>query len=383
MHQSFSWLRDPRVMLSIPLVLLIAAGLVTMASFGLENTHIVNKQIIFAIIGLVLFFIVSSFNIANIQKSWLILLLYGVGCALLVGLFFAGSTIKGATSWYSFGSFSFQPVDVMKIALILLLAKYLSKRHVEIARVKHLVITGFYTLIPFALVVIQPDFGSAMVIGAIWFGTLLLSGLSRKHLLIMTCIACLTGVIFWNFVFAPYQKDRIETFLHPTADTLGSGYNSYQSMVAVGSGRILGKGVGYGSQARLQFLPENQTDFIFASFAEEWGFLGSLLIIALFGLLLAFMVSIAISAISAFDMIIVLGIIIMLTTHIVINIGMNLGILPVTGLTLPFMSYGGSHLIIECIAVGIVASIGRFRTRVHHSTEIHNEFLGYAKPLRP
>ena len=311
------------------------------------------------------------------------MLLYGIGCVLLIGLFVFGSTIKGATSWYSFGSFSFQPVDVMKIGLILLLAKYLSKRHVEIARVKHLIITGIYTFIPFSLVVIQPDFGSSMVIGAIWFGTLLLSGLSRKHLLIMTGIVLVTGVIFWNFVFATYQKERIETFLHPTADVLGSGYNSYQSMVAVGSGKILGKGVGYGSQSRLQFLPENQTDFIFASFAEEWGFVGSFLVLVLFAFLIASMIRIALSAISAFDMIIVLGVIIMLSTHVIINIGMNLGILPVTGLGLPFMSYGGSHLIIECIAVGMVASIARFRVRVRHSTEIQNEFLGYAKPLRP
>jgi rod shape determining protein RodA len=303
--------------------------------------------------------------------------LYGFGCLLLITLFFFGSTIKGATSWFSFGSFSLQPVDGMKIILIIVLAKYLSRRHMEIARIKHLIISGLYFAVPFLLVLAQPDFGSSLILLAIWFGMVLVSGLSRRHLLVMTFLALIAGTILWFGVFKTYQKERILTFLHPAEDISGTGYNSYQSMVAVGSGRLFGKGVGYGTQARLQFLPEHETDFIFASFAEEWGFVGSILIYLLMIMILVRGIVIARHASSGFEALLALGIVFYLGTHVIINIGMNIGLLPITGVTLPFMSYGGSHIMAECVALGLLMSIERFGTRAAPVHEIQHEFLGY------
>jgi rod shape determining protein RodA len=155
----------------------------------------------------------------------------------------------------------------MKVVLVLVLAKYFSRRHIEIARVKHIFISGLYALVPFLLVLVQPDFGSAIILFAIWFGMTIVAGISKKHLFYVFAAGIVAFIVMWTFVLHPYQKTRIKTFLHPLTDIRGAGYNAYQSTIAVGSGEILGKGIGYGTQSRLKFLPEYQTDFIFASCA--------------------------------------------------------------------------------------------------------------------
>jgi rod shape determining protein RodA len=358
-------------------LLLTIAGLITMGSFHINGSGVIMRQTIFALVGLAMMAATSFLDVSFFKRSSVVLALYGLGCVTLMALFVFGSTIKGATSWFSLGAFSLQPADPMKLILIIVLAKYLSRRHIEIARIKHLIISGLYFLIPFALILIQPDFGSSLIFIAIWFGMLLVSGLSRKQLLVLTALALMGVTILWVGVFKPYQKARILTFLHPAQDISGTGYNSYQSMIAVGSGRVLGKGVGSGSQARLQFLPEHQTDFIFASFAEEWGFIGSLLIYLLLGTIIIRGIIIAKYASSGFDSLLALGIVFYLTAHVIINIGMNIGLLPITGVTLPFMSYGGSHLLTEFIALGLLTSIERFRTRAAPVYEVQHEFLGY------
>jgi rod shape determining protein RodA len=360
------------VLLTFPI---IGAGMIAMTSFNGAN-HLAIKQLTWAAISLVIFFIVSQFDVRVFKRTGILVGLFLFFSFLLVILFILGHTSNGAQSWFSFGSFSFQPSDFMKIIVILMLAKYFSRRHVEIAHFKHVVISGMYAAIPFLLVFLQPDFGSAMVIFCIWFGMALVAGISKRHLLILGMLGVVAFGILWMFLFKPYQKQRILNFIHPYADIRGSGYNAYQAGIAVGSGKILGKGIGFGTQSRLQFLPEYETDFIFAAFAEEWGFIGSLLLLIVYGLLLWRILNTALYGGSNFEILFGAGVALYLMSHIIINIGMNLNIMPVTGITLPFMSYGGSHLVTEFLALGILSSMRKYR-RHAHPDDMRHEFVGY------
>ncbi|MDP1689233.1 MAG: FtsW/RodA/SpoVE family cell cycle protein, partial [bacterium] len=265
------------------IVPVLLSGLFTMKSFILEENadNFFGKQIIWIILSLLVFFIFSLIDFRSLKRTNVIIFLYISLCLILLALFVLGSVAHGAKSWFDFGSFSFQPVDLMKLVLVIILAKYFSRRHVEIRNIKHIFISGLYVLIPFVLVLLQPDFGSAIIIFLIWLGMILVSGISKTHLFIVFISGVVAITLLWFFAFAPYQKARISNFLNPLADIHGSGYNSFQSTIAVGSGQILGKGLGFGTQSRLKFLPENQTDFIFAAFAEEGGFIGSMLILIL------------------------------------------------------------------------------------------------------
>jgi rod shape determining protein RodA len=243
------------------------------------------------------------------------------------------------------------------IVLILILAKYFSRRHTDIANVRHIIVSGVYALLVFILVFLQPDLGGAVIVFGIWLGMVLVSGISKKHLLIVTTVTLVVVSGLWIGVFKPYQKERILTFLHPLSDIHGAGYNAYQSTIAVGSGQILGKGIGEGSQSKLLFLPEYQTDFIFAAFAEEWGFVGTCLLLILAFALLFRIVENAQRASTNFESLFGLGLAILFTIHILIHAGMNMGLLPVTGIVFPFMSYGGSHLLTEWLSLGILSSM--------------------------
>ncbi len=225
------------------------------------------------------------------------------------------------------------------------------------------------------LVFLQPDFGTAMIIGLIWFGMALVSGIRKRHLLLLFGIGATVFALLWIFVFAPYQKARITSFLNPMSDIHGAGYNARQAVIAVGSGGVFGKGVGYGTQSRLRYLPEYETDFIFAAFAEEWGFVGALLLLLLYGLLLYRILSLSLVGASNFETLFASGIMILLISHLCINVGMNMALMPVTGITLPFMSYGGSHLITEFAALGILSSMRRNNRRAHPE-DLTKEFEG-------
>jgi rod shape determining protein RodA len=229
--------------------------------------------------------------------------------------------------------------------------------------------------VPFVLVLLQPDFGSAMVIFMIWFGMVLVSGISKTHLLMVFLGGATVFAAMWFFVFADYQKERITNFLNPLADIHGSGYNAFQSTIAVGSGEITGKGVGFGTQSRLKFLPEPETDFIFAAYAEEWGFIGSVLLLVLYGLVIYRILHNSLLGATNFEIFFGMGIAIFLMTHILVNVGMNLGVFPISGIPLPFMSYGGSHLITEFAGLGILMSMRKYARSVHRD-DIKHEFLG-------
>jgi len=365
---SIDWLL---LLFMIPVLL---AGLVTMKSFTGQSSFF-SHQLMWIGISFVFLLSFSFIDFRFLKRTDILVTLFIIFSCLLLLLFLLGHISKGAQSWFSFGGFSFQPSDMMKLVVILMLAKYFSRRHIEIGNFKHIFISGIYAFIPFLLVFLQPDFGSAMIIFFIWFGMTLVSGISKKHLLIVVGVMAITFVLLWSFVFKPYQQARIFNFVQPLSNIHGSGYNVYQSTIAVGSGQLLGKGVGFGTQSRLNFLPEYQTDFIFAAFSEEWGFIGVMILFILLGLIVWRILHMALLGTTNFEILYGLGLAIYFMTHFIINIGMNLGIMPVTGVTLPFMSYGGSHLLTEFIGLGILMGMSRYG-RVAHRDDMHNEFLG-------
>jgi rod shape determining protein RodA len=363
---------DPWIIFA--LIPILAAGLITMNSFTGDNSVVVH-QLLWLCISLIVFLVLSHAHIRFIKSTWVSVTLFAVSVSLLGVLTILGRVSHGAESWLSFGFFSFQPSDFAKIALIIILAKYFSRRHIEIANVRHILVSGFYAFVIFAMVLSHPDLGSAMIIFFIWLGMVMVSGISKKHLFAMIAIGVIALTLLWSFGFKEYQKNRIRSFINPLSDIHGIGYNAYQSTIAVGSGGLLGKGLGYGTQSRLKFLPEYQTDFIFAAFAEEWGFIGVLIIFAMYGLLIVRIIINATLGATNFEILFGVGVAVFFIVHIIVNVGMNLQLLPVTGTPLPFMSYGGTHLLMEFGALGLLMAMRRY-SRSTHKDEIKNEFLG-------
>lgn len=351
--------------------LIAAAGLVTMSGLSVSDPYFI-KQGSWMLISFTVSFLFSRFDYRFLNETKVVTLLYSLSLFLLTLIFIFGKVSKGAQSWFSFGGLSFQPADLVKVVLIIVLAKYFSRRHREIAYVKHIIISFLYLLLPFVLILLQPDLGSGLVLCSIWFCLLLLSGISKKHVLLVFGISSIIFFLAWGFLFKPYQKARIINFVNPLADIRGSGYNAYQSTIAVGSGGFLGKGIGYGTQSRLEFLPEYRTDFIFAAYAEEWGFIGSVFLLLLFFLLFSRLLFFAAYAYSNFESLFTYGVVIWFMTHMVVSIGMNIGVMPVTGIPLPFMSYGGTHLLIESIALGMCVGMARYRRNFNRDISKHD-----------
>ncbi|MDO8510331.1 MAG: rod shape-determining protein RodA [bacterium] len=343
---------------------ILGAGLVTMNSF-VGTSPFFERQLVWVALSLMLFFALSFIDFRFLRRTSVQVALFLISSLVLLALFVFGKVVKGSQSWFDFGFFSFQPSDPVKLVVILLMAKYFSRRHIEIANIRHILVSGFYALVIFLLVFLQPDFGSALVIFLIWLGMVLVSGISKKHLSGVFLVGAVGFLLLWSFVFAPYQQQRIISFLHPLADIRGAGYNAYQSMIAVGSGQMLGKGIGYGTQSKLKFLPEYETDFIFAAFAEEWGFVGILGLFLFYGIVIWRILHNALHGATNFEILYGSGLAILFMSHFIVNIGMNIGLLPVTGITAPFMSYGGSHLFAEFIGLGILMGMRRYRRPAH------------------
>src|SRR3989344_2582425 len=248
-------------------------GLVTMRSFSVEEAYF-DKQIVWIGIAVAVFFISSLLEYRFLRRTSVVIALYAAVVFLLGLVFLFGSIVKGAQNRFNLGLFFVQPADPAKLLLVTLLSKYFTRRHIEIKHYRHVLVSGAYAFVVFVLVFLQPDFGSAIIVGSIWLGMVLVAGISWKHLAVLFITAAILAAGLWQYGLHPYQKARILTFIHPLTDIRGTGYNAYQSTVAVGSGELFGKGIGYGTQSKLQFLPEYQTDFIFAAYAEEWGFFG-------------------------------------------------------------------------------------------------------------
>lgn len=335
-------------------------GLVTMYSHVGENTFF-NRQILWLFIAVVMMGLAMLPDYRMLRSGNVTFYLYVITVIALIMVLLVGEITLGAQSRFDFGFFSLQPSDPAKVILILVLAKYFAKRHEMIGDFKHIIISGTYALLIFGIVFIQPDFGSAIILFFVWLGMVLVTGIKIQHLISVFLIGAVVFGLMWQFVFFDYQKDRIVTFLDPLSDIQGAGYNAYQSTVAIGSGELLGQGIGYGTQSKLLFLPEYETDFIFAAFAEEWGLVGVILLFALFGLVIQRLLKHAVEGASNFERLFASGVAILFVAHFFVHIGMNIGLLPVTGTTIPFLSYGGSHLLTEFIAVGMVMGMRRYK----------------------
>jgi rod shape determining protein RodA len=344
--------------LVIIVLLLTTVGLLTIYSANQEDLVNFKKQFLFIGLGFFLMFSLSFLDYRILKNHSLILIVLYIFCLGLLGsVLFLGQEIRGAASWFRLGFLSFQPIELTKIVVILLLAKYFSLRHIEMYRIRHIITSGIYIGLPILLILFQPDLGSALILGSIWLGIMLIAGIKMRHLAILALITILLVTASWFWLFKDYQKQRILTFLNPQTDPYGQGYNIAQSLIAVGSGGLLGQGLGHGSQSQLKFLPEQQTDFIFATMAEEKGFVGVFFLLMLFALLFWRMLKIALSSANNFSRLFASGLAIMLFSQVVINIGMNMAVLPITGLTLPLVSYGGSSLLTTFLGLGILQSI--------------------------
>ena len=333
-------------------------GLVTMRSFSAENSFF-DKQLVWICIAVAGFFVASIPDYGFLRRTPVITGFFAAVVFSLALIYMFGAIVKGAQNRFNLGFLSVQPSDPAKLLLVMMLSKYFARRHVEIAAFRHIAVSGAYGAALFILVFFQPDFGSSIIIASIWLGMVLVAGISWKHLLTLAVVGTIVLAGLWQYGLQPYQKQRVLTFLHPLADIRGTGYNAYQSTIAVGSGELLGKGIGYGTQSKLRFLPEYQTDFIFAAFAEEWGFVGVVLLFGLFVVLIVRILAIASHGSDNFDILFGAGIAVYFTAQFIVHVGMNIGLLPITGTTLPFMSYGGSHLVTEYLALGILMGMRR------------------------
>jgi len=346
-------------LLLVAVFLLICFGLSTLYSLALgsenKSFNLLEKQIISSLLGLVFMFvfIVLDYRVWRSVAPWL----YAIAFILLLLVLFFGKNIQGTTGWFVLSKLSFQPIELAKIVIVIVLAKFFahrSKLDIQIS----LWLKSFLIIIPFCvLVLLQPDFGSMAVIFLVWIAMLWFHGFNKKYFLFFLIIVLLMAIVSWQFLLAPYQKERVLTFLNPQADLLKSGYNVHQSMVAIGSGGLWGRGLGLGTQSQLHFLPVSEADFIFAALGEELGFIGASVLFVLYLIVFYRLFKIIKNTKDDFGTFLVFGFAMIFFIQLVINVGMAVGILPVTGLPLPFVSYGGSFLIMSLIAVGMVQGI--------------------------
>jgi len=359
LKNAFSNLRKFDWILIIAVFSLFCLGLAAIYSVDLsqETEEFTNfkKQIIFGVIGFLAMFGLGLSNYSGLRVYSRTI--YIVTIISLVAVLFLGSTIRGTTGWFSFFGLGIQPVEFAKIALIIMLAKFFSNRLQQFRVSKHIIVSLFTTISFVFFIMLQPDFGSALILLGIWFLLLLLTGIDKKYILILVLVSVVLSGFCWEFFLVDYQKDRILTFLSPTSDPLGRGYNVMQAIIGIGSGNLFGRGLGFGSQSQLRFVPESQTDFVYAVIAEELGLFGVLLLLGFWGIVFFRLITIARRAKDDFGMFLVLGITCLFFLHIFINIGMNMGIMPVTGISLPFLSYGGSFLVICMALIGIAQSV--------------------------
>ena len=344
--------------MGLAVLVLVAFGFAAIYSVALSQSLSeflsVKKQAIAFLIGLVALvgFVATNYRVLLSFSPHL----YVVGVLLLVGVLFFGDTIRGTTGWFRIGGFSFQPVEFMKIALVLFLSRQFSLRRGTTLSWREILVTGAIVGLPVFLVLLQPDLGSAFVLLGTWVILLLFARVTRRQFLSLLALAVVLLGGLWQFGLVDYQKARLTSFLDPASDPLGQGYNVTQSVIAVGSGQWFGRGLGFGSQSQLRFLPEAHTDFVLAVIAEELGFVGLLLVFMAFGVLFWRLAVLATRAQDGFTVFLVLGVGSALFLQFVVNAGMNLGLMPVTGITLPFVSYGGSSLIFFLVMIGIVES---------------------------
>lgn len=345
----------------IPLVvamgLLGLAGLAILYSISLSGEGLGEfwRQVGFFGVGAVLFLLLSHFDYARLTK--LNRAFYLISLVLLIYLLAFGPEIRGGKRWLPLGFASIQLAEFAKLVVILGLARLLYVLRGQINSFKPLLWSFLYALVPALLVFFEPDFGSAAVIMAIWVGMIMISRIQKKYLAALFLIFLLAASSLWVFVLKDFQKDRVRVFINPELDVKGRGYNVRQAIIAVGSGQMWGRGLGQGLQSTYKFLPEKQTDFIFAAAGEEVGFIGLTALLGLYFLMFYRLAGVMQKAKDELGMYLVGGVFFYLLSHVVVNVGMNIGLLPVTGIPLPFLSSGGSALVVALCALGIVQNV--------------------------
>ena len=347
-------------------ITLTAVGLVAIYGIGISQAppdlFLFQKQFVTFFIGFLCAVGLAWFDYKHLRSYGL--LLYITGIILLIGVLFLGVVVNGTQGWYRIGALSFQPVEIAKITLIVYLATYFTRtcrgRLTWKAFGTSFAATSGYA----ALVLLQPDFGSAMVLLLIWGLMAAFTGLPKYAWLLIPLVLVTTSVTVWTIGLRPYQQARIESFLDPSLDPLGSGYNATQARIAIGSGGWFGKGIGEGSQARLRFLPAAATDFIFAVVGEELGFVGIVVILGLFLILIYRFIRLGEESGDDFASLLLVGLGGIFLIHVFVNAGMNLGIMPITGIPMPFLSAAASYLLVTFLALGIAQSVAARRRSV-------------------
>ncbi|MBA3046988.1 rod shape-determining protein RodA [Patescibacteria group bacterium] len=351
--KNFDWI------LFVAVLFLVCFGLIEIYSIALGQNEIdllnFKKQIFFIAAGLAVLFVFAFWDYYNLRSYSVYIYLFGA--ALLLGVLFFGQEIRGTKGWFYLWEFGLQPVEFIKFILILFLARYFSSASLKINPLKHLAITALGTFVFIALVLLQPDFGSALILFLLWFSMVALAGFKKKYFIVIVLILSILMAGGWTFIFKDYQKQRVITFINPSNSPLKQGYNVAQSIIAVGSGGLAGRGLGFGSQSQLKFLPEAQTDFVFAVVAEELGFLGVSLAFIFFAVFFYRCLAALKNVNNDFGVFFILGGMSLIFIEMFINIGMNIGLLPVVGISLPFLSYGGSAMFSKLMIVGVIESI--------------------------
>lgn len=355
-RQKFDWL------LFMAATLLTCVGLATIYSVDLSRGGVLDffsTQAISFGLALVVLFVAAFIHYSFFESGSGLAYVVSLVLLVLVLVPGVGTIVNGTRGWFRVAGFSFQPAEFAKAALIIFLAWRIERQGRRFERPQFVLATGALAGFLIGLIMLQPDLGSGAVLGGIWLGLLLLTKTPKRYLALLGLIGVSVFAAGWFGFFQDYQKDRILTFINPEHDPLGAGYNVRQSMIAVGSGGFFGRGLGFGSQSQLHFLPEAQTDFIVSVIGEELGFVGLAGMLVLYGVLLWRLVLIAQSARTDFTAYTVLGIALLFFIQLMVNTGAAFGLLPVTGVTLPFVSYGGSSLIINYGLIGLAQSIAR------------------------
>lgn len=344
--------------LFLPVMMLVGTGLLVLSALSF---HSFLLQLLWAALGAAIILIFTRVDARSVFNSpWIIWSVYGVALLLMLFALIASPLVRNTHSWIVLGPFTLQPVELMKVALILLYASYFSRRHMAIARWKTILTSFFFFIIPAAIAVKLPDLGSAVIFFAIWFGLLLLIGLPLRRTLVALAVLLIAAGFIWTYVLKSYHRARIIAYLFPqNASALGINYSVTQSKIAIGDGGWFGKGYGQGTQAQLGFLSEPTEDFIFAATIEEWGLVGGLVVCAAFVFLIIQILRIGMLADENFEKFICLGTAMMFTVQFILNAGSATGLTPVVGVTFPFLSYGGSSMLADSFLLAVINSIRR------------------------
>jgi len=354
--------------LDIPLValtlLVAASGILTIYSATHASAgRFYQKQMLWFMLGIGAMAAAASVDYTRFPRF--VRSLYVANLALLLFVLKFSPEIKGAQRWIQIGGFQFQPSEFAKIILIICLAVYLTRRQETIHKLPTLIGSFLYMAVPIFLIFKQPDLGTSLVLVAIWFGMSFIAGARALHLALFVLAGLLLFVGMWRLnILKDYQKNRIIAFINPEIDPRDAGYHVIQSRIAVGSGQVWGKGLRRGTQVQGRFIPENHTDFIFTVVGEEGGFVVSTLLVLLYGGILLRGTMLLAQAQDTLGRLLAAGVVSMYAFHIIVNIGMTLGIMPVTGVPLPLFSYGGSNLLLNMAAIGLLLGIGMRRHRL-------------------